>query len=244
MFIDIHAHVYRVKTKIPTAVEFCDPKELLKRYDELKIDCGVLLPIVNPEIYMPQSVEDILEVCEMYPDRFIPYCNVDPRAITNSPDAPLDQVVHYYKEKGCKGVGEVMPNLELQDPLVQNLFAAAAKEDLPIVYDGSIKHGHDFGLYDDPGLPQLEFTLQDYPNLKVFGHGPVFWNEIAKLHTVAERGCFWGKTISISCCPRALWKKRAPYPSCCASTTTSTATCPTAPLTTHWFVTTTTGLVS
>ena len=50
MFIDIHAHVYRVKTRIPTAVEFCDPDELLKRYDALKIDCGVLLPIVNPEV--------------------------------------------------------------------------------------------------------------------------------------------------------------------------------------------------
>ena len=48
MFIDIHAHVYRVKTKIPGVTEFCDPKELLKRYDELKIDCGVLLPIVSP----------------------------------------------------------------------------------------------------------------------------------------------------------------------------------------------------
>ena len=46
MFIDIHAHVYRVKAKIPGITEFCDPKELLKRYDELKIDCGVLLPIV------------------------------------------------------------------------------------------------------------------------------------------------------------------------------------------------------
>ncbi len=193
MFIDIHAHVYRVKTKIPGAVEFCDTKELLKRYDELKIDCGVLLPIVNPEIYLPQAVEDILEIAEAHPDRFVPYCNVDPRALTNSYDAPLDGILHYYKEKGCKGVGEVMPNLELWNPLVQNLFAAAAKEDMPIVYDGSIQKNHDFGLYDDPGLPQLEFTLQDHPTLKVFGHGPVFWNEIAKLHTVAERGCFWGR---------------------------------------------------
>lgn len=193
MFIDIHAHVYRVKTKIPTAVEFCDPKELLKRYDELKIDKGVLLPIVNPEIYMPQAVEDILEICDRYPDRFIPYCNVDPRCITNAPDAPLDQVIHYYKEQGCKGVGEVMPNLELKDPLVQNLFACAAKEDMPVVYDGSIQKSCDFGLYDEAGLPQLEYTLQDYPTLKIFGHGPVFWNEIARLNTVAERGVFWGK---------------------------------------------------
>ena len=194
MFIDIHAHVYRVKAKIPGITEFCDPKELLKRYDELKIDCGVLLPIVSPEIYLPQSVEDILEVCAAYPDRFIPYCNVDPRSSTNAPTAPLDKIIHYYKERGCKGVGEVMPNMELLDPKVQNLFACAEKEDMPIVYDGSVQKTGDFGLYDDPGLPQLEYTLQDHPRLKIFGHGPVFWNEIARLETVGERGVYWGHT--------------------------------------------------
>ncbi len=193
MFIDIHAHAYRTKTRVPGAVNFSTGEELKERYDKMKVDCGVLLPIVNPEIYLPQSVEDILEICDTYPDRFVPYCNVDPRCLTNSPTAPLDQVLHYYKELGCKGVGEVMPNLELIDPLVQNLFACAAKEDMPIVYDGSIQKSCDFGLYDDPGLPQLEFTLQDYPTLKVFGHGPVFWNELGKLNTVAERGVFWGR---------------------------------------------------
>jgi len=48
----------------------------------------------------------------------------------------------------------------------------------------------DFGLYDDAGLPQLEYTLQMHPKLKVFGHGPVFWNEIGRLDTVAQRGVF------------------------------------------------------
>lgn len=193
MFIDIHAHVYRVKTKIPGTVEFCDPKELLKRFDELKIDMGVLLPIVNPEIYIPQTVEDILEICDTYPDRFIPYCNVDPRASTNSPNAPLDKILSYYKEKGCKGVGEIMPNLELLDPKVQNLFDCAERVGLPVVYDGSGQKDGDFGLYDEAGLPQLEFTLQDFPDLKIFGHGPVFWNEIGKLDTVGERAVYWGK---------------------------------------------------
>lgn len=193
MFIDIHAHVYRVKTKIPGTVEFCDPKELLKRYDELKIEKGVLLPIVSPEVYLPQSVEDILEICDTYPDRFIPYCNVDPRASTNRPDAPLDKILQYYKEKGCKGVGEIMPTMELLDPMVQNLLFCAEKVGLPVVYDGSAQKSGDFGLYDDAGLPQLEYTLLDHPDLIIFGHGPVFWNEIGKLDTVGERGVYWGK---------------------------------------------------
>ena len=154
----------------------------------MKVDYAVLLPIVNSEIYFTQAVEDIVEISNQYPDRFIPYCNVDPRCCTNSPTAPLDEVIHYYKQMGCKGIGEVMPNMPLLDPKVQNLFACAEKENMPIVYDGSVQLTGDFGLYDDPGLPQLEYTLLQYPNLKIFGHGPVFWNEIARLETVGGRG--------------------------------------------------------
>lgn len=188
MFIDIHTHVYRITP--PFSPPFCTPKQLLKRYDEMKVDYAVLLPIVSPEIYFPQTVEDILEICDQYPDRFVPYCNVDPRCRTNSANAPLDEVMLHYKNLGCKGVGEVMPNMPLMDPKVQNLFACAAKADMPVVYDGAVWPDNAFGLYDDPGLPQLEYTLQRFPNLKIFGHGPVFWNEIARLDTIGERGVY------------------------------------------------------
>ena len=193
MFIDIHSHVYRIlPMKNEFVPPFCTPDQLLKRYDEMKVDYAVLLPVVNSEIYFTQAVEDIVEIAQQHPDRFIPYCNVDPRAVTNSPTAPLDKVIAYYKSLGCKGIGEVMPNMELLDPKVQNLFACAAKENMPIVYDGSVQKTGDFGLYDDPGLPQLEYTLLQFPDLKIFGHGPVFWCEIARLETPAERGVYFG----------------------------------------------------
>ncbi|MBT4503048.1 MAG: amidohydrolase family protein, partial [Gemmatimonadetes bacterium] len=41
--------------------------------------------------------------------------------------------------------------------------------------------------YDEPGLPQLEHSLQRFPNLIFIAHGPVFWTEIAPLVTPAER---------------------------------------------------------
>lgn len=185
MFIDIHAHAYWEPT--PFVTNFPTPEQVIERYDELGIEKGVLLPVVNPEIYLPQSNEDILNMAAKYPDRFIPFCNIDPRAIANSPEAPLDKVLQYYKDKGCKGVGEIMPNLEVMDPLVQNLFRCAEKVGLPVIYDGSDQKTNDFGLYDDPGLPQLEHTLQRYPNLKILGHGPVFWAEIGRLSTPGER---------------------------------------------------------
>lgn len=185
MIIDIHSHVY--KHPLPFVTPFYDPERLIATYDKIGIDKAVLLPVVNPEMYFPQSVDEILDICKEYPDRFIPYCNVDPRAMTNTDRAPLYKALDYYKNKGCKGVGEVMPNLPLMHPMVQNLFSAANDVGLPIVFDGSDQSGGDFGLYDDPGLPQLEHTLQRFPKLKIFGHGPVFWAELGKLDTPGER---------------------------------------------------------
>jgi len=188
MFIDIHAHAYR-KTP-PFVCRFCTAEQLIARYDEAGIEKGVLLPIVSPEIYFPQANEDIPEMVEQYPDRFIPFCNIDPRILTNSPDAPLDLVLRYYRDQGCKGLGEVMPNVPVMDPMVQNLFKHAEDVGFPVIYDGSDQVGGDFGLYDDPGLPQLEQTLQRFPKLIILGHGPVFWSEIGRLEAPEENAVF------------------------------------------------------
>jgi len=189
MFIDIHAHAYR---KQPPVFGFCTPEQVLERYDEAGIERGVLLPIVSPEIYLPQSNEDILDMAEQYPDRFIPFCNIDPRALTNSADAPLDRLLRHYRDQGCKGLGEVMPNMPVNHPMVQNLFKHAEAVGLPVTTDGSDQVSGDFGLYDDPGLPQLEHTLQRFPDLKILGHGPLFWSEIARLETPGERNFVFG----------------------------------------------------
>ncbi len=194
MFIDIHAHAYW--EPVPYVANFATPEHLIEVYDKYGIEKGVLLPVVNCEVYFPQSNEDILNMAAKYPDRFIPYCNIDPRAMSNCPEAPLDKILQYYKDKGCKGIGEIMPNLEVMDPMVQNLFRCAEKVGLPVVFDGSDQKRGDFGLYDDPGLPQLEHTLQRFPELIIFGHGPVFWTEIARLETPAERAYIMNPDIS------------------------------------------------
>ncbi len=186
MFIDFHTHAYRITP--PFGPAFCTIEQLLARNEQLGIEKCVILPIVSPEIYFPQANEDILDMAQAYPDRVIPFCNVDPRTLTNSQESRLDEVFAYYKERGCRGVGEVMPNLCFDDPLVQNLFRCAEKAGLPVTTDGSPVKSGNFGLYDDPGLPMLERSLQRFPKLIFFGHGPVFWSEIGKLETVASRG--------------------------------------------------------
>jgi predicted TIM-barrel fold metal-dependent hydrolase len=184
-FIDIHAHAYR--RPVPFVVQFCSPAELKVRYAAEGVQMGALLPIVSPEIYLPQSNEDILEMAAEAPETFFPFCNVDPRALTNRADAPLDTVLAYYRDLGCRGVGEIMPNLRMDDPRVQNLFRCAEAVGLPVTCDGSDRAEGDFGLYDLPGVPLLEHTLQRFPRLKFIAHGPIFWSEVRRLQRPAMR---------------------------------------------------------
>lgn len=188
MFIDVHGHAYRDPYPGPDGRRvFCSPEQLLARYDELGVEKGALLPIVNPEVYLPQSNEEVLAIAREHPDRFIPYCNIDPRAITNSSDAPLGYLIEHYKNAGCKGIGEVMPNLAFDDPLVWNLFRHAEAAELPLTFDISTRLGGTYGLYDEPGLPRLEASLEAFPDLIIVCHGPAFWAEIAELRSRDDR---------------------------------------------------------
>jgi predicted TIM-barrel fold metal-dependent hydrolase len=183
MFIDIHVHAYID----PGPRNFSTPEQLIERYDQIGVEKAVLLPLVSPEVYLPQSNEEILRIVEDFGDRFVPFCNIDPRALKNSPDAPLGEVLEYYREMGCLGIGEVMPNLPFLDPLVQNLLSCVENVGFPLIFDMSTKMGGAYGLYDDPGLPQLEACLKRYPDLIFLGHGPPFWAEIGTLDDPSDR---------------------------------------------------------
>jgi len=160
---------------------------LIKRYDKIGIERAVLLPIVSPECaYQIQSTEDILEIARET-RRFIPFCNVDPRQMTNTADAPLRDILRYYRDQGCKGIGEVVANLPFLDPMVQNLFKHVQAAGLPLTFHVAPHRGGFYGLYDDPGLPQLELSLQRFPKLKFLGHSQPFWAEMARPNTAGER---------------------------------------------------------
>ena len=188
MFIDIHAHAYRAEC--PPAdghTQFATPEQVLRRYDELGIERGVLLPLIGPETYLPQSNEDILDMCARAGGRFIPFCNIDPRGMSNDANAPLDRWLRHYRQRGCKGLGEVMPNLPFTDPRCWNLFKHAETVGLPLIFDISDRIGGDYGFFDEPGLPLLERTLKQFPTLIILGHGPAFWAEMGTLEKPEDR---------------------------------------------------------
>ena len=145
------------------------------------------MPMIGPEFYLPQSNEEILEAAEKFPGRFIPFCNVHPKALSNDPQAPLEEVILHYKKLGCKGVGEATYNMSFFDPYMQNFFRAVEKTGLPMTFHLAHRLGGSYGIYDEPGLPGLAETLMRFPNLRMLGHSQTFWAEISELELAADR---------------------------------------------------------
>lgn len=184
MFIDVHAHAFFD----PGPGDLVTPEQLLARYDAIGVERAVLLPLVNPECSRGtvQSSEDILKMARENA-RFIPFCNIDPRILLNTPEADLERVAKHYRDKGCKGIGELCANLSFADPLVRNLFRAAEKAALPVLFHIAPRIGNYYGLYDEPGLPLLEESLRTFPKLTFLGHSQAFWAEIGRLETPGLR---------------------------------------------------------
>ena len=87
--IDIHAHVTAFPQFVPlyprSKNRMVGAEELIGFYDRLDIEKGVLLPGVSPECRVDfRSNESIKWVTEQYPDRFVWFCNIDPRACENT----------------------------------------------------------------------------------------------------------------------------------------------------------------
>ncbi len=191
MFIDIHIHVRRERG-FPQAWSkkaYATPDELIARFDEDDVDAGVIMGGGGPECSrQPQSYEEVLSIRDDFPERFVPFLCFDPRMLTNSPEAPLDELVAFYKDKGCKGAGEIMANLPFTDPRAWNLFSAVQKNALPLTFHIATEIGGTYGLYDDPGLPGLEISLIRFPDLVFLGHSQAFWSEIGELSSPGDRG--------------------------------------------------------
>ena len=192
MLIDIHVHCSKPrhpKVSRPDGSQYPTPERLIAMMDEAGIDVAVLMCGVSPEWrYTPVIPEEVLEICALYPERLVPFCNLDPRYVGNSVNSNFSSLLQAYRELGCKGVGEYIPNLPVDDPLNMNVFAQVQEAGLPLTFHLAPKVGGYYGMADELGLPRLEKVLRAFPKLTFLAHSQVFWAEISADVTDAERG--------------------------------------------------------
>ena len=183
--IDIHAHVTAFpEYAAPHAItnqRMVSSDELIAFYDKLNIEKGVLLPIISPEamwFYCP--IEETIQVANSSPDRFVWFCNADPRSFSNSEVTDFGPLLEHYVKLGAKGVGEMTSNLYADDPKMDNLFSYCESLKLPVTIHIAPESSGYYGIVDELGLPRLEKMLKKHPDLIILGHSQPFWVEISE----------------------------------------------------------------
>ena len=182
MLIDIHVHCRKKRHPKITRSDggySPTPERLVEMMDENGIDKAVALSGAGPECSCGATTsEETLEMCRAFPNRLIPFCNLDPRFLTNDTRADFRPLLEAYKEMGCKGIGEYDPNIPFDDPLNMNLFGQVEEVGLPIIFHIAPEVGGYYGCMDEAGLPRLERVLMAFPKLVFLGHSQPFWAEI------------------------------------------------------------------
>lgn len=192
VFIDMHVHtrLFPGPARLGGS-NYATPEQLIAMLAPHGVKRAVILPGVNPECCMsPQSLGEVEAIVAQYPDFFIPFMNVDPRAVSNAPDADLGHVMRYWKARGFKGIGEVCATLRFDDPLMENLFRHAEALELPVTFHIAPRQVGHYGILDDLGLPGLEGALRKFPKLNFLGHSQPFWAEISGDVTEAIRNTY------------------------------------------------------
>jgi predicted TIM-barrel fold metal-dependent hydrolase len=112
----------------------------------------------------------------------IPFCSIDPRRgvpaeITASQDLVLDPhvILEEYVDLGCKGFGECLQGLQIDDPRSSRLYDVCGEFGLPVV----LHIMHAFINYDEVGLPGLERLLCRHRNTVFIAHANGWWSEIS-----------------------------------------------------------------
>lgn len=168
--VDFHVHIGRMFREEHPARAPLTAHQLVDRMNREGIEIAVLLALESPEGLWGYSLtEEVLAARDMYPERLIAFCAVDPRYPMVGEF--IDHAVHNH---GCQGFGEHVCGLRIDDELCHIVYQKCDELGLPLV----IEIAGDL-CYDEPGLPGLECCLRQYPNIRWIGHGPGFWSAIS-----------------------------------------------------------------
>lgn len=180
MLIDTHVHV----GPLWDTYDEMTPKIMLDWMDAHDIEMAVPLPLESPESSSYYILtRDMLALCAAHPDRFIPFCVVDPRMAVGRGKESFRSIIGAYVDQGVVGFGEIKVGLPMNDPLLQQIYEACDDLGLPVVF-----HIDSVRCTDTPSLDGLEAMLRAYPNVNYIGHAPGFWSAISADVTEADMG--------------------------------------------------------
>ncbi len=187
--IDLHMHLSPCQVPREGDLWISTPAGMLPHMRQLGIEKAVLMSAGESAAPPMAGNEACHAMAAADPEHFAWMCNLDPK----DPET-IPQRLAVCKALGAVGVGELMINRRLDDPLLRTIFAAAGQLDLPVTFHMSPEAGYSYGVVDQPGLPLLEKTLADFPDTKFLGHSQCFWIEMSgDAPTGKEERNQWGK---------------------------------------------------
>ncbi len=169
--IDVHTHIGRIWRGRP----WLTAGKLVRWMDRHGIQMACVMAVENPEelhYYVPTPY--ILKSCRRYPDRLIPFCNVDPRINNSSPNTDFYSIIKEYVDQGARGFGEMLSGLPVDDPRRVAIYQACGKLGLPV----TLHIDHLRGT-DELGLPGLRRVLKACPDTVFLAHAMHWWAEIS-----------------------------------------------------------------
>ncbi|MFP4056407.1 MAG: amidohydrolase family protein [Candidatus Brocadiia bacterium] len=180
--IDVHTHIGRIWRGRPHLTA----GKLVRWMDRQGIELAVVHSIENPEelhYYVPTPY--VLKSCRRYPDRLIPFANVDPRIGNSSPDTDFEAILADHVEAGARGFGESLSGLPVDDPRLVAIYTACGRLGLPV----TLHLDHLRGI-DAVGLPGLRRAVELCPDTVFLAHGPHWWAEISGDCCAEDRGTY------------------------------------------------------
>ena len=171
--IDLHLHLTPFQLPKLGKLNLTSGKNMLPHLEELGIEKGVLMSSAEGGLPFGTNKAN-RKICQQFPDRYAWMCAVDPKG-----KEPVYDRLARFKSQGAIGVGELTCNRRLDDPFLQELFAAAEKLQMPVTIHMSPEVGYSYGVVDDPGLPLLEMVLAKFPGRMLLGHSQTCWIEMS-----------------------------------------------------------------
>ena len=178
--IDVHTHIGRLRLGHP----WLTAGRLVRWMDRHGIEKACVMAIENPEelyYYVPTSY--VLKACRRYPDRLLPFCNVDPRIGNSCPETDFYSIIRDYVDQGARGFGESLSGLPVDDPRLVAIYKACGRLGLTVTL-----HIDNLRGTDRLGLPGLRRVLAECPDTVFFAHAPHWWAEISADVCETDRG--------------------------------------------------------